>query len=93
MLGQVTSVVSKHTMCVDDMPRHVRDVRQQRYGNDRGTGHVSYRLVSDIQPRLVGAGGNHFPEANSVDMQSLEKATVRVLPVGLLGEANGEAID
>ncbi|XP_067931421.1 uncharacterized protein [Watersipora subatra] len=38
-LGQVTSVVSKHAVCLDGMPRHVRDVRQRRYGNDIGGNH------------------------------------------------------
>ena len=33
--GRVTKVVSKHTVCVDGMPRHVRDVRKRRYGPDR----------------------------------------------------------
>jgi transposase InsO family protein len=31
-LGEVTRVVSKHTVCVDRVPRHVRDLRKRRYG-------------------------------------------------------------
>ena len=46
-LGQATSIVFKHTVCVNIMPRHERDVRQRRYDNDRDTGHVSHGLVSD----------------------------------------------
>ena len=30
-LGKLTGIVSKHVVCVDGMPRHVRDVRRRRY--------------------------------------------------------------
>lgn len=30
MPGKVTRIVSKHTVCVDGTPRHVRDIRKQR---------------------------------------------------------------
>ncbi|XP_067944891.1 uncharacterized protein [Watersipora subatra] len=33
--GVITGVISKHNVCVDGMPRHVRDVRKRRFGTDR----------------------------------------------------------
>ena len=36
MPGKVTRIVSKHTVCVDGMPRHVRDIRRQCSGVGRG---------------------------------------------------------
>ena len=41
MPGKVTRIVSKHAVCVDGMPRHVRDSRKQCSGVGRGShGHL-----------------------------------------------------
>ena len=41
MPGKVTRIVSKHTVCVEGMPRHVRDIRRQCSGVGRGShGHL-----------------------------------------------------
>ena len=37
MPGKVTRIVSKNTVCVDGMPRHVRDIRKQRSGVSGGS--------------------------------------------------------
>jgi len=34
-LEQITGITSKHTVCVNGMPRHVRDIRTYRYGRCR----------------------------------------------------------
>ena len=47
MPGKVTRIVSKHTVCVDGMPRHVRDIRKQHSGVSRGSrGHLQ---VDDLK--------------------------------------------
>ena len=41
MPGKVTRIMSKHTVCVDGMPKHVRDIRRQCCGVGRGShGHL-----------------------------------------------------
>ena len=41
MPSKVTRIVSKHTVCADGMPRHVRDIRRQCSGIGRGShGHL-----------------------------------------------------
>ena len=51
MPGKVTRIVSKHTVCVDSMPRHVRDIRKQCTGVDRGSsGHLH---TDDLRGRSV----------------------------------------
>ena len=47
-LGVITRVVSKHVVCVDGMPRHVRDVRKRR-----GAG-------QQHEVELLGGGGDPF---------------------------------
>ncbi|XP_067939140.1 uncharacterized protein [Watersipora subatra] len=42
--GVITGVVLKHNVCVDGMPRHVRDVRKRRFGTDHN------RLYSSVAP-------------------------------------------
>ena len=37
MPGKVTRIVSKHTVCIDCMPRHVRDIRKQYSSVGRGS--------------------------------------------------------
>ena len=50
MPGKVIRIVSKHTVCVDGMPRHVRDIRKQRSGVSRGShGHLQ---VDDLRAGL-----------------------------------------
>jgi len=46
-LGRVTSVVSEHTVCVNGMPRHVRDIRKRRQGSDMGSLTDSYAEGTD----------------------------------------------
>ena len=91
MLCQVTSIVSKHTLCMDGMSRHVRVVR--RFGNNINTGHVSHGLVCDILPRPLGLDGSHILEADAVNMPPVKMATDCELPVGPLGEAKGDAAE
>ena len=51
MPGKVTRIVSKHTVCMDGMPRHVRDIRQQCSGVHRGS-HGRLQ-VDDLRGRSV----------------------------------------
>ena len=37
MPGKVTRIMSKHTVCVDGMPKHVRDIRKQCSGVGRSS--------------------------------------------------------
>ncbi|XP_067940572.1 uncharacterized protein [Watersipora subatra] len=45
--GVITGVFSKHNMCVNGMPRHVRDVRKRRFGTDRSRENSIHELVED----------------------------------------------
>lgn len=59
MPGRITSIVSKHTVCVDSMPRHVRDIRKRRFAPDRSI-EFSPRRTNDETQLWHGHGGT-FP--------------------------------
>ena len=46
----VTSVVSRHTVCVDGMPRHVKDIRRRRFGTDRSAEGGNRGVQEETQP-------------------------------------------
>ena len=53
--GVVTGVVSRHTVCVDGMPRHVKDIRKRRFGPDRSA-EVGIRRVQEESQSWQGFG-------------------------------------
>jgi len=55
-LGEVTRVVSKHVVCVDGMPKHVRDVRKRRYGG-RSVSVLGRGSSADAPPAPWCGGG------------------------------------
>ncbi|XP_067949793.1 uncharacterized protein [Watersipora subatra] len=59
--GVITGVVSKHNVCVDGMPRHVRDVRKRRFGTDRSRENGIRELVEDGRPNLDRLRGSAAP--------------------------------
>ena len=67
MPGRVTSIVSKHTVCVDGMPRHVRDIRMRRFGPDRSTD-LSTREIEDETRPWHDHGGGTFPAEGVTDV-------------------------
>ena len=52
--------MSKHTVCVDGMPRHVRDIRMRRFGPHRSTD-LSTRKIKDETRSWHDHGGGTFP--------------------------------
>ena len=68
MPGKVTRIVSKHTVCVDGMPRHVRDIRKQQSGVSGGS-HGNLQ-VDDLQGRSAETepGGDPFISPLNVDV-------------------------
>ncbi|XP_067930843.1 uncharacterized protein [Watersipora subatra] len=59
--GVITGVISKHNVCVDGMPRHVRDVRKRRFGTDRSRENGIRELVEDGRPNLDRLRGSAAP--------------------------------
>jgi hypothetical protein len=55
-LGEVTSVNSKHTVCIDGVPRHVRDVRKRRHGKNK-TADCSQQRATKCDPNDLGDTG------------------------------------
>ena len=103
-LGVVTSVESTHTVCIDGMPRHVRDIRKRRYGRRRGVvpeNHGHYTNGVDHEDSAwVGGGGGGFatpggePEevtATEPVEEALPEELAIAPPVG--GDGNGEVAE
>ena len=57
--GVVTRVVSSHTICVDGMPRHVRDVRLRRVGRAVGAPPMT-QPPDEEQPDNPGGGTSYL---------------------------------
>ena len=57
----ITGVVSKHNVCVDGMPKHVRDVRKRRFGTGRSRENGIRELVEDGRPNLNRLRGSVAP--------------------------------
>ena len=76
MPGKVTRIVSKHTVCMDGMPRHVRDIRRQCSGVGRGShGHLQ---TDDLRETSVaiepgGVPFTFFPHEDVGETGSLEQ--------------------
>ena len=76
MPGKVTRIVSRHTECVDGMPRHVRDIRRQCSGVGRGShGHFQ---ADDLRETSVaiepgGVPFTFFPCEDVGETGSLEQ--------------------
>ena len=58
--GKITRVVSTHVVCVDGMPRHVRDVRKRRFGVVRDAVPVERVNRADVVPEPLVSGGGYF---------------------------------
>ena len=57
-LGEVTRVPSTHVVCVDGMPRHVRDVRKRRYGSGHAVPPVAQAPdAGQLRLPVFGGGG------------------------------------
>ena len=83
MPGKVNRIVSKHTVCVDGMPRHVRDIRKQCSGVGRGShGHLQ---AEDLRERSVaiepgGVPFTFFPRGDVRETGSLEQTNDLEVP-------------
>ena len=72
MPGKVTRIVSKHTVCVDGMPRHVRDIRKQCSGVGRGShGHLQ---ADDLRESYRASWSPIFPCGDMEETGFLEQA-------------------
>ncbi|KAF6023195.1 hypothetical protein EB796_018494 [Bugula neritina] len=60
-LGEVTGVISRHTVCVNGVPRHVRDVRKRRHGRELAQ-HGGRRHQGGLAARV---NDQHIPYAGS----------------------------
>ena len=83
MPGKVNRIVSRHTVCVDGMPRHVRDIRKQCSGVGRGShGHLQ---ADDLRERSVaiepgGVPFTFFPRGDVRETGSLEQTNDLEVP-------------
>ena len=54
--GKVTKIISKHTVGVNGVPRHVRDMRKRRHGRIVDVDHRVFRAV-ETDPSVQGDEG------------------------------------
>ena len=76
MPGKVTRIVSKHTVCVDGMPRHVSDIRRQCSGVGRGShGHLQADDLREMSIAIEPGGVpfTFFPREDVGETGSLEQ--------------------
>ena len=74
MPGKVTRIVSTHTVCVDGMPRHVRDIRRQCSGVSRGShGHLQADDLRETSVAIEPGGVTFFPCEDVGETGSLEQ--------------------
>jgi len=63
-LGQITGITSKHTVCVNGVPQHVRDVRTRRYGGAESAVGVNPRFCVMIQlVWTISVQDHHWPRS------------------------------
>lgn len=94
-LGRVTAVKSKHIVCVDGMPRHVRDVRRRRgsVSNDTDESSDDGEWPNGEGGRPVTDNGeNVSTEAGRDSREAQEPAPVeRLVDVGLESAGEGDS--
>jgi transposase InsO family protein/ribonuclease HI len=92
MPGEVTNIVSKHTVCVNGMPRHVRDVRRQRCLS--GGEHTSITERPVPGDAAIGSGGGRFPVDIVVsERQPVSNSEARQVPRQVPSHAEGPLAD